>query len=60
VNFSSDFWRHILLGAGGAGALAIFQSLSGDNFGQYNAVAQLGIQTAIELLNQWLGTQKTA
>ena len=55
---TGDFWRHIVIGAAGAAGLAAFQSLSGQNFGQYNAEAQLLIQVGIEFLNQYLGVKK--
>lgn len=50
-----DFWRHILIGAAVAGASAILQNLSGDNFGQYNIIIQLAVQAATEALNQVIG-----
>lgn len=58
MKFSNDFWRHILIGGGGAAGLALIQFLGHQDFGQWNVLAQLVFQGGAELLNQVVAQDK--
>lgn len=58
MKFSNDFWRHILIGGGGAAGLALIQFLGHQDFGQWNVLAQLAFQGGAELLNQVIARDK--
>ena len=61
MKLSADFWRHVLIGAAGAGATAVLGNLAHvdwSSFGAYATMIQLGIQVATEGLNQALAAGK--